>query len=94
MLVVILDRYGFEFSIKGAERKHQTEDSTHIQEIEIIDNRKVPKSFQSCLGNSNNKNNLVKKVFQKWRETLPYVLTSSQTIYLANVDGATDHLTS
>ena len=38
VLVVIPDRYGFEFSIKGAERKHWTEDSTHIQEIEIIDN--------------------------------------------------------
>ena len=29
VLVVILDRYGFEFPIKGAERKHQAEDSTH-----------------------------------------------------------------
>ena len=46
MLVVIPDRYGFEFSIKGTERKHRTEDSTHIQGIEIIDNRKVSKSFQ------------------------------------------------
>ena len=36
VLVVIPDRYGFEFSIKGAERKH-------IQEIEILDNWKVPK---------------------------------------------------
>ena len=43
MLVVIPDRYGFEFSIKAAEWKHRTEDSTHIQETEIIDNRKVPK---------------------------------------------------
>ena len=46
MLVVIPDRYSFEFSIKGAERKHRTEDSTHIQEIEIIDKRKLLKSFQ------------------------------------------------
>ena len=30
VLVVIADRYGFEFSIKGAERKHRTEDSTRI----------------------------------------------------------------
>ena len=29
VLVVIPDRYGFEFPIKGAERKHQAEDSTH-----------------------------------------------------------------
>ena len=33
LLVVIPDRYGFEFSVKGVERKHRTEDSTHIQEI-------------------------------------------------------------
>ena len=36
----------------------------------------------------------MKKVFKKWRETLPYVLTSSQTIYLANLDGAADRVTS
>ena len=94
MLVVISDRHGFEFPIKRAERKNWTEDSTLIHEIEFIDNRKVPKSFQSYPGNSNNKNNLVKYVFQKRRETLPYVLTSSQTIYFANFDGATDHVTS
>ena len=29
VLVAIPDRYGFEFPIKGAERKHQAEDSTH-----------------------------------------------------------------
>ena len=29
VLVVIPDRYGFEFPIKGPERKHQAEDSTH-----------------------------------------------------------------
>ena len=40
------------------------------------------------------KTNLVKYVFTKWRETLPYVLTSSQTIYLTNLDGAADRLTS
>ena len=65
-----------------------------MQEIEIIDNRKVLKSFQSYLGNSNNKINLVKYVFRKWRETLPYVLISSQTIYLGNFDGATDRVAS
>ena len=73
VLVLNSDRYGFEFSIKGAERKHRTEDSTHIQGIEIFDNRKVPKSFQSYLGNSNNRNNLVILFFQKRRETLWYV---------------------
>ena len=73
VLVLISDRYGFEFSIKGAERKHRTEDSTHIQGIEIFDNRKFLKSFQSYLGNLNNRNNLVILLFQKWRETLSYV---------------------
>ena len=47
LLVVVSDRYGFKFSIKAAERKRRTEDSTHTQEIEIIGNRKVPNSFQS-----------------------------------------------
>ena len=51
-------------------------------------------SFQNYLGNSNNKPNLVKYLFQKWRETLSYVLTSSQTIYMANLDGTTDCITS
>ena len=37
--VVVTDRYDFEFSIKAAEIKRWTKDSTHIQEIEIIDNR-------------------------------------------------------
>ena len=50
--VEVPDRYDFEFSIKGAERKRRTEDSTHIQEIQIIDNQKFPKSFQSYLDNS------------------------------------------
>ena len=49
VLVVIRDRYGLEFSIKGDERKHGTEYSPHIQQIEIIDSRKVSTSFQSYL---------------------------------------------
>ena len=32
--------------------------------------------------------------FQKWRETLPNVLTSSQAIYLAKIDSATGLVTS
>ena len=47
VLVVATDQYDFEFSIEAAKRKLSTEDSTHIQEIEIIDNRNVLKSFQS-----------------------------------------------
>ena len=65
VLVVVPDRHDFEFSIKGGERKLRTEDSTYIQEIEIIDNRKFQKPFQSYLENSNNKSNLVKYVFHK-----------------------------
>ena len=81
VLAVVFDRYDFEFSIRAGERKRWTE---------IIDNRKVSKSFQSCPKNSNNKTNLVKYLFQKWRETLPNALTSSQTIYLANLDSTAD----
>ena len=33
VLVIVPDQYDFEFSMKGAERKRRTEDSTHIQEI-------------------------------------------------------------
>ena len=44
-------------------RKRWIEGSTHMQEIEIIDSQKFPKSFQSYLGNSNNKTNLVKQLF-------------------------------
>ena len=43
VLVVVSDRCDFEFLIKGAERKRRTEDSTHIQEIETNDNRKISK---------------------------------------------------
>ena len=91
VLVVVPD---FEFSMEATERKHRREDSTPMQEIEVIDNQKFPKSFQCYLGNSNNKTNLVKYLFQKWRGTLLNVLTFSQTIYLANLDGATDRVTS
>ena len=44
----------------------------------------ITEKFQSYLGYLNDKNNLVKKVFQNLRETLPYILTTSQTIYLAS----------
>ena len=50
--------------------------------------------LQSYLGNFSNKTNLVKYLFQKWGETLQYVLTSSKTILLASLDGTTDRLTS
>ena len=41
VLVVVLDQHNFEFSIKATTRKYQTEDSIHIQEIEIINNQKI-----------------------------------------------------
>ena len=50
MLVVVPDRYDFEFSIKAAERKLRTEDSTHIQKIEITDNRNLQSHFKVTLG--------------------------------------------
>ena len=85
-MVVVLDRYDFEFSIKAIERKRRRE---------IIDNLKVPKSFQSCFfKNSYNKNNLVQFLFQKWKEMLPNALTSSEIIYLVNLDRAADGLIS
>ena len=66
VLVAITDGDGFEFSKEASERKHLTEDSTHMQEIEIIDSHKCPKSFQRLWKYkrlSNNKNNLVKQLF-------------------------------
>ena len=87
--IVVLDRYDFKFSVKADERKRRTGDSTHIQEIETIDYRKVPKPFQSYLANSNNKTNLGKYLFQKWRETFSNGLASSQTICFVNLGGVT-----
>ena len=49
LLITTSYRYGLEFSTKGDERKHGTEYSPHIQQIEIIDSRKVSTSFQSYL---------------------------------------------
>ena len=80
--------------MKATERKRRREESTHRQEIEVIDNQKFPVSYQSYLRNSNNKTHLAKYLFQKRRETLPNVLTSSQIIYLEHLDGATDRVTS
>ena len=36
VLVEVLDQYDLKFWIKAVERKSRTEDSTHMQEIEII----------------------------------------------------------
>ena len=50
VLVVVIDWYDFEFSIKTADRKYQTEDSAHVKEIEIIDNRNFHSHFKVYLG--------------------------------------------
>ena len=63
VLVAVTDGYDFEFSIEAAERKRRTEDSTHMQEIKIIDNQEFPMSIQNDLGYSNNKTNWVKQLF-------------------------------
>ena len=91
-LVIVPDRYDFELSIKTAERLRRTE--TSCQEIEIIGNRKVPKSFQSYFGNASNKVNLVNYIFQHWKESLSGHLSSFQSVFLANLDGTTDCATS
>ena len=49
-MVVVTNRYDLELLIKAAERKCRTKDSTHIQEIEIIDNRNVQSYFKFTLG--------------------------------------------
>ena len=63
VLVAVIDGYDFEFSIEAAERKRRTEDSTHMQEIKIIDSQEFPMSIQNDLGYSNNKTNWVKQLF-------------------------------
>ena len=63
LLVAVTDGYDFEFSIEAAERKRRTEDSTHMQEIKIIDSQEFPMSIQNDLGYSNNKTNWVKQLF-------------------------------
>ena len=50
VLVVVTDRYDFEFSMKAADRKRRTEDSDHIQETEIINNRNVHSYFKVTTG--------------------------------------------
>ena len=50
VLVAVTDAYDFEFSIEAAERKSRTEDSTHMQEIEIIDRQKFQSHFKVTLG--------------------------------------------
>ena len=74
LLVIVSDTYGFELSIKSAERLRRTENSVQ----EIIGNGKVPKSFQSYPSNANNKTNLVNHICQQRKEILWEHLCSYQ----------------
>ena len=90
-MVIVPDHYDVKLSTRSAERLHCTANS--VQEIETISNRKMPKSFQSYLSNASNKMNMVKYVFQLWKEILSEHLSSYQSVYLANLDGMTDFVT-
>ena len=50
VLVVVIDWYDFEFSIKAVSIKHQTEDSAHIQKTKIIDNWNIHSHFKVTSG--------------------------------------------
>ena len=91
LLVIVPDRYDVELSIKSAERLRRTENS--VQEIEIISDRKMSKSFQSYLSNASYKMNMMKYVYQLWKEILSEHLSSYQSVYLASLNGTTDFVT-
>ena len=59
MLVAVTDGYNFEFSIRAAERKRRTEESTHMLEIEIIDKQR---HFKIILG--------IRTIKPTWRKHL------------------------
>ena len=94
VLVVILDWYGFEFSIKGA-LKENTGQKTQLiyKKLKLLITEKFRSHFKVTLGIRAIKLTWWNRFSKKWRETLLYVLTS-QTIYLANLDSATAGVTS
>ena len=49
---------------------YEVNQANSVQEIEIISDRKVPKSFQSYLSNASNKTNMMNYVFQQWKKIL------------------------
>ena len=57
------------------------------RKLKLLTAKKIPKSFQSYFGNSDNKTNLVKQLFKKWKGTLLKVLTSFQSFH----DGGRTH---
>ena len=90
VLVVVTDQCDFEFSIKAADRNCWSEDSAHIQEIEIIDNRNVHSHFKVTSGIRTIKTswwNHVEIRFPKNR------MKDCHTFYLSNLDGEADSVT-
>ena len=87
-LVAFTDGYDFEFSIEAAERKRRTATQIISRKLKLLIAKNFQKHFKVSLEIRTIKptcsNNLSKR-----RETLPKVLTSFQTNYLANLDGAT-----
>ena len=77
------DQYNFEFSIKAAEKKRRKEDSTHIQQIEIIDNRKFTSGTWTIKPNWWN-------TFSKNGGKHSKCFNLLSNIYLANLDGIAD----
>ena len=93
LLVAVTDGYDFEFSIEAAERKRRTATQIISRKLKLLIAKNFQKHFKVSLEIRTIKptcsNNLSKR-----RETLPKVLTSFQTNYLANLDGATYRVTS
>ena len=58
------------------------------------DSQKLPKDFQTFLGNSINKMNLVNYLFRTWIITFPKKLAIGQLVFLANLDGTVHMCTS
>ena len=87
-LVAFTDGYDFEFSIEAAERKRRTATQIISRKLKLLIAKNFQKHFKVSLEIRTIKptcsNNLSKR-----RETLPKVLTSFQTNYLASLDGAT-----
>ena len=88
-LSVVPDRYDLKTSIKGEERSRRNHGG-HSQEILIkSDSQKLPRDVPHHLKNPQNKTNLIKYTFGKWKSSFPANLTESQVVHLANADGTT-----
>ena len=88
-LAVVPDRYDLKTSIKGEERSRRNHGG-HSQEILIkSDSQKLPRDVPHNLKKPQNKTNLIKYTFGKWKSSFAAKLTESQVVYLANADGTT-----